>query len=341
MKKSRLPLIVLSLVLSVVLLWILFRQLPAGDFSGMISSLFLPALFAYMAVNLFTAFLRSWRYRILLRPVKIGWGDIMIATLVRNAFDDLLPARIGSLSYVYVLNDRLEKPFENSASSFVIALIYDFLTLGPFVLLALLIVGGGITGLSIGAVLAAAVLFFAVISLVAWRIAFFFRLARNIAFALMKRTRWISRPSIVRAFENLDQTVVLLNRKWDRGVRPAVFLLSFIIRFFKYLSLFILLYAVLRNQGVAWGQMSFWKTVLGLTGAEMTAIFPIKGLAGFGTWESAWVAALQWMRFDPRLAILSGLGIHLVTNIFEYALAIGGLVFLAFRRKRDRMSRNS
>ena len=338
MKKSRWPLIVLSLVLSIVLLWILFRQLPAGEFAGMISTLFLPALLGYMGINLFTAFLRAWRYRILLRPVKIGWGDVMIATLVRNAFDDLLPARIGSLSYIYVLNDRLEKPFENSASSFVIALIYDFLTLGPFVLLALLAVGGGASGLSVGMMIGAAAVFFAVVVLIAWKIAFFVRLVRNVAFALMKKTKWFERPFVVRAFTNMDRTVALLNQKGDRGVRPAVFLLSFLIRLFKYLSLFILLFAVLRNQGVAWSEMSFWKTVLGLTGAEMTAIFPIKGLAGFGTWESAWVAALQWMRFDPRLAILSGLGVHLLTNIYEYSLAIGGLVLLAFRRKRDRMS---
>jgi len=108
----------------------------------------------------------------------------------------------------------------------------------------------------------------------------------------------------------------------------------------KYLSLFILLYAVLRSEGVAWSGMSFWKTVLGLTGAEMTSALPIKGLAGFGTWESAWSAALLWMGFDPRLAVLSGLGVHLVTNLFEYALALGSLAVLAFRRKRDRMGRN-
>lgn len=339
-KKKRVPLIISSLILSIILLSVLFRRIPAGDFTRMLATLFVPALFGYMAVNLVSAFLRAWRYRLLLRPVEIGWGDIIIATLVRNAFDDLLPARIGSLSYVYVLNDRMEKPFENSASSFVIAFIYDFLTLSPFVFLALLAVGRGAAGLSVGAMMAAAAVFFAAVVLVAWKIAFFVRLLRDIAYRLMKRTKLIDRPAVIRAFANLDETAALLGRKWDRGVRPAVFLLSFLIRLFKYLSLFILLYAVLRGQGVAWSEMSFWKTVLALTGAEMTAIFPVKGLAGFGTWESAWAVALQWMSFDPRLAVLSGLGVHLVTNAFEYSLAIGGLIVLAFRRKHDRMSRN-
>ncbi|MCX6565413.1 MAG: lysylphosphatidylglycerol synthase transmembrane domain-containing protein [Candidatus Aminicenantes bacterium] len=342
MLKRRTPIIILSFVLSGFLLYVLFRRIPPGDFFRMISSLYLPPLLAYMAISLTAAFLRAWRYRILLRPVPIGWPDIMIVTLVRNAFDDLLPARIGSLSYIYVLNDRLDKPFENAASSFVIAFIYDFLTLGPFVLLAVLAVGGGgAAGISTGALVAAAAVFFVFFVLIAWKIAFFVRLARNVAFALVKRTKWIRRPAVVRAFENLDQTVDILKRKQSPGVMPAVFLLSFFVRLGKYLSLFVLLFAVLRSQGVSWGDLSFWKTVLGLTGAEVTAALPVKGLAGFGTWETAWSAALQWMRFDPRLAILSGLGIHLVTNLFEYTLALSGLAVLAIRRKRDRISENS
>ncbi len=339
--KKQTPLIILSVVLSLFLLIVLFRQVSLSEFTETMSALFLPALLAYMAVSLAASFLRAWRYRILLQPVEISWGDILLVTLVRNAFDDLFPARIGSLSYLYVLNSRLEKPFENAASSFVIAFIYDFLTLGPFVLLALLAVGGGPAGVSAGALIAAALIFSAVVVLVAWKIALFARIARNIALWLMKKTPWIRRPAVVRAFENLDQTVAVLGEKHKPGRRPAVFLLSFLIRLGKYISLFLLLFAVLRSRGVSWEGLSFWKTVLGLTGAEMTAVLPVKGLAGFGTWESAWAAALQWMRFDPRLAILSGLGIHLVTNLFEYALALGSLAVLAVRRKRARMGRKS
>jgi len=339
--KRRTSIIIVSLALSAVLLFALFRRVSPADFAGTMSSLSLPPLLAYMALSLLTAFFRAWRYRILLRPVPIGWGDMMIVTLVRNAFDDLLPARIGSLSYIWVLNDRLGKPFENAASSFVVAFIFDFLTLGPFVLLAVLAVGGGAAGLSTGVLIAAAVTFFLLSALIAWKIAFFVRLIRTIAFALMKVIRRAGRPAVARAFEKLDLTIAVLENKRERGFTPAIFLLSLGIRLGKYLSLFVLLYAVLRSRGVLWSELSFWKTVLGLTGAELTAALPVKGLAGFGTWESAWAAALQWMRVEPRLAILSGLGIHLVTNLFEYTLALSGLLCLALRRKRDRMIRNS
>lgn len=341
MSKRRTSLILLSVVLSIFLLFSLFRRVAPGEFWRMLVSISLPPLLAYMAINLTATFLRAWRYKILLRPVEIGWGEILIVTLVRNAFDDLLPARIGSLSYIYVLNDRLEKPFENAASSFAVAFIFDFLTLAPFVILALWMVGFGTSEIAAGAWLATAAVFSLIFALAAWKIGLLVRLVRKIAWALVQKTKWASRPAILRAFENLDRTAVVLERSRKQGVYAPVFLLSLLLRLGKYGSLFFLFFAVLRSQGVAWEGMSFWKTVLGLTGAELTSALPVKGLAGFGTWESAWAAALQWMKFDPRLAVLSGLGIHLVTNVFEYGLGLSGLAVLAFRRKRDRIARIS
>jgi len=76
---------------------------------------------------------------------------------------------------------------------------------------------------------------------------------------------------------------------------------------------------------------------LGLSGAELTSALPIKGLAGFGTWESAWALTFRLMDFDPRLAVISGIGVHLITNVFEYSLGLGSILILAWpylRKKR-------
>ncbi len=50
-----------------------------------------------MAVSLAASFLRAWRYRILLQPVEISPGGHPARYPGPNAFDDLFPARIGSL----------------------------------------------------------------------------------------------------------------------------------------------------------------------------------------------------------------------------------------------------
>jgi hypothetical protein len=335
---KKIPLILLSLVLSVFLLYVLFTRVRPADFIDVLTSVYLPALLVYMTVNLAATFLRAWRYRVLLHPIPISWGDILIVTLVRNSFDDLLPARVGSLSYIYVLTERLEKPFEHAAASFVIAFVFDFLTLAPFLIAAVLLVGLGTSGIPSGAFLAAAAFFLTLFAVLAWKIAEAASFFRRAATALIAKTRWPGRPAVLRSFEKWDRTVAILRQTRPRGDYPRVLLASLFIRLGKYLSLFALLYAVLRSRGVSFPELDFWKTVLGLTGAELTSALPLKGLAGFGTWESAWAAALQLMRFDPGLAILSGLGIHLITNLFEYGLGLAGLAVLAFRRKRDRIS---
>ena len=73
-----------------------------------------------------------------------------------------------------------------------------------------------------------------------------------------------------------------------------------------------------------------WKTILGITGAELTSALPVKGIAGFGTWETAWTLTFQLLNFDSRLAIISGIGVHLLTNLFEYSLGILAILVLAF-----------
>ena len=96
----------------------------------------------------------------------------------------------------------------------------------------------------------------------------------------------------------------------------------------KYGSLYFLLFSLLQNHGFSFANLSFWKTILGITGAEMTGALPIKGIAGFGTWASGWALTFQLMDFEQRIAILSGIGVHLISNIFEYSLGILSIIIL-------------
>jgi hypothetical protein len=61
----------------------------------------------------------------------------------------------------------------------------------------------------------------------------------------------------------------------------------------------------------------------------MTSALPVKGLAGFGTWESAWAVAFRLMNFEAGLAVISGIGVHLITNLFEYGLGFLSILILA------------
>jgi uncharacterized membrane protein YbhN (UPF0104 family) len=339
MFRNKITYIFLSLIVSIALIWLLFVRVDFKDVTLAFSRVFLPAVFIYAAVALLAAWLRACRYRWLLRPRPIGWGNILLVTFIRNSMIDLLPARIGSLSYIYVLNKRLGFRFESATSSFVAAFVLDFLTLSPFLFVSLLAVGMGAQAISTPLLLVISAVFFLLVALVYWRIIPIAKLLLSIFHRLLRFSGMAEKRMARTAVEKFDLTIQSLTAIREMGNSIPLFLLSLLIRLAKYVSLFALFYAFLRSFGYALADLSFWVFILGLSGAELTSALPVKGLAGFGTWESAWALTFRLLDFDPKLAVISGFGVHFLTNLFEYSLGIASILilvrpYLARRRKQ-------
>ena len=328
MFRNKLTYIVLSGIVSIVLLWLLFSKIDFTDLTLAFSRIFPPALAFYIAVALLGAWLRAWRYKWLLYPHPVGWGNILLVTFIRNSLIDLLPARLGSLSYIYVLNKRLGFRFETATSSFIVAFVLDFLTISPFLILSLLAVGINAEAVSAPLLLAVAAAFFILVGIFYWKITpiagwillILRRLLRAVGIEEKKSSRLF-----VAKFELTIQSLESIRR---RGKAIPIFILSLLIRLAKYISLFALFYAFLRAQGYSLAQLSFWVFILGLSGAELTSALPIKGLAGFGTWETAWALTFGLLGFDPKLAVVTGIGVHFLTNLFEYSLGLASILIL-------------
>ncbi len=329
MSRNKILYILISAVVSALLLWILLSRVETGDLVQTFSNIYYPALLAYVAIALLGAVLRSWRYKWLLQPEPIGWRDIFLVTLIRNLFVDLLPSRIGSLSYIYLLNKRLRFAFESATSTFVVAFLFDFITLSPFLVLSILAVGFRATSMPLTALLLLSVFFFGLMVLILWKLAEIFVVVEKFLQTLFRALKWERKRWTRLVLEKIQSTRQHLLRIQDRNIFFPLFLLSLVIRAAKYGALYVLLFSLLRFHGITLRSLSMWKTILGITGAELTSALPIKGIAGFGTWESAWALAFQLMNFDARLAILSGIGVHLLTNLFEYSMGILAILVLA------------
>lgn len=330
MLKNRLIYIGLSVLVSIGLLWFLFSRIKAEDVIQTFSRINIPALMAYMAIALIAAWLRAWRYKILLRPQPISWGNIFLVTFIRNSLIDLLPARIGALSYIYVLNKRLSFPFEQATSTFVISFTLDFLTLSPFLVVAIIAVGLGSTAISAVSLFWISLVFFLVIFLFLWRLVPVSRFLLRFYRSLLNVFRLNEKRGARLSLEKFELTIQSLSLIQERKIQFPVFILSLFIRLAKYISVYLLFFSLLRSHGFSLRSLSFWMFILGISGAELTSALPIKGLAGFGTWESAWALTFRLMNFDPRLAIISGIGVHLITNLFEYSLGIASILILAW-----------
>lgn len=337
LKKNKLLYTLLSCAISAILIWLLLSQIESKDLIQTFSRIYYPALFSYMAIALVGTGLRAWRYKWLLHPHHIGWGNILLVTLIRNLFVDLLPARVGSLSYIYILNKRLNYSFEESTSTFVMAIIFDFITLSPFLVISLFVVGFNTSALPSSILLLISLLFFIIICFILLKITETFSYLLKASRFLMRTFRIESKEWARISIEKIQSTKDHLSQIKKRKIFWQISFLSLFIRLAKYCSVYFLLFSILRSHDFTLKNLSFWKVILGSAGGNLTDVLPIKGIAGFGTWESAWALIFKMMNFEPRLAILSGIGVHLITNLFEYSLGIIAILILAlpFIAKRD------
>ena len=340
MKKKKVFSLLISTAISALLIWFLLTKIELKDFIQTFSRIYIPGLLAFMIVALIGATLRAWRYKWLLSPHPTRWRDVFLVTFIRNLFVDLFPARMGSLSYVYVLNKSMKYSFQSASSSFVVAFVLDFLTLSPFLAFAILSVGLGKTSISNGTLLAISFIFFLLVFLVYWKVEKISGIALKVYQWLLRVIKQDKKKWAEVSVHNFLLTIDELNKIKERRIGWPLFVLSLGIRLAKYSALFFLLYALLRSHGFSLENLSLSKTILGITGAELTSALPIKGIGGFGTWESAWAFTLMLMGFEKRIAILSS-GVHLITNLFEYALGIGSILLLTLIRSQKKRNTKS
>ena len=105
-----------SALLTGGLSYALLRSVDVTEIGRLIRQVPPPLLLGYVALSIVGLLLRTLRYQWLLSE-PVGLGKLCLVTAVRNFLVDFLPARIGSLSYIYLLNQRLGVSIEPVLSS--------------------------------------------------------------------------------------------------------------------------------------------------------------------------------------------------------------------------------
>ena len=280
---------------------------------------------AYALCQLVQAFARAQRARILLRaslppdtPVP-GLFRMLLVTFVRGACADMLPARIGELSYVAMLNRGCAVPAADCLSSLSIGLLFDFLALLAVLAVAIPAAAQGLSLVGSMVVLAAvcavgvALLFFALPVAAAWRwerFAFF---------------RWRPVAALVKLARDVAAAVVAVRRGRVAG---RVLALSLAVRAAKYAGLYVLFVAVTRPLWPALSRASVPAVLVALIAAEGAASLPVPTFLSFGSYEAGGLAALTALGFPAGDSLVAMTAMHLLSQVVDYSL--GGLSFLVF-----------
>ena len=318
---------VAAAVISVVLVTLLLREVGAGAVLDTLQGVWVPGLVAgVLAFAVMTA-ARVVRYRVLLESRPDTW-PLVLVTLVRNMAGDLLPTRLGTLVYVWLINRRLAVPLEDAFASFFLALVLDMVAIAPMLLGALLIVGLGWQSAGALAVLALALLGAAVMAL--------FLLAPGLRFA--GRFAGIALPRATRLRSLADDTAAQVDAVRARGALGPALALSFVVRISKFGAHYLILQSVLVPLGVSWGALGFLESFLGVAGAELSSMLPIAGIGGFGSWEAAFAFGFTQLGLTFEQAVLAGFSTHVLSQIHDYGLGVIALLLVWWPSRRGRQS---
>lgn len=314
---------VISLGMTVGILSYLYKYVSYNDVIQIIKEVNRNALAIFILLSFAQSFFRTWRYQILLKlsGYEPGKTALFLVVLIRNFFSDLLPARLGTLIYVFLANTRLGIPMGPAASSFAIAFLFDILALVPLIILA---TGAAMTKAQLFSfpLIVAGVLLGGMVTYLIYALP---RLC-SILVNFLEKVRFI-RNSWRKRFQNfLTSAAAEMIKARKGGVYGPVMSLSLLVRISKYGSLYVFLYALLQPFGYALQDLYIPNIFLGICASELSASLPISGIAGFGAYEGTWALVFSLLDFPVHIARLTAVSHHLFTQVYGYGL--GAMAFL-------------
>lgn len=288
-----------------------------------------PLVVLYAVCQLVQTVLRAIRNRVVLqagmpehRKASVpSLGRVTLVTVVRGACADMLPARIGELSYVAMLNRGYQIPVADCLSSLSIGLLFDFAAL-------LVVLGVALTTLSQGLSLLGAAMVLVVVCLVGW--VGLFHLMPFFSAVVSARSparllRWRPYAWGVKLLAELSASVRFVARS---GTVVSVLGLSAAIRFVKYFGLYFLFVAVTREAWPALASARVPAVLLALIASEGAASLPVPSFMSFGSYEAGGLVALTALGFGMAASMTTMLTMHIISQAIDYSL--GGAAFCAF-----------
>jgi Tol biopolymer transport system component len=280
----------------------------------------------YVLTSLSQAFFRMLRYRAVL-AASVSEGalpslfHLFIVTLSRNMFVDMLPARLGELSYVAMLNKGCKVGADSCLSSLAISFVFDLIALA---LLLLAVMAQQLLAADFQPWLIS--VFLVILGASAVMILFLYPFLQWISKRLR---RFDSKGRLGRLIRLAEDTAAALEQARQAGIAGRVLLLSLAVRIFKYLGLYLLFVGVaapsfpdLSREPAA--------VLIALISAEAGSALPVPSFMSFGAYEAGGVLALTVLGAAKAASVLVMLALHIWSQVVDYSLGICAMILFIF-----------
>ncbi|MBI5267395.1 MAG: flippase-like domain-containing protein [candidate division Zixibacteria bacterium] len=124
--------VAVGLAISVILLWVLFRNIDFGDLGAALTHANYWWLIPNIALAAFAMHQRAYRWKYMINPIKeVRFGTLLSATCIGFMANNVLPLRLGEFARAYSLSFQ-DKGISKSASLatiFVERMVFDLVIL--------------------------------------------------------------------------------------------------------------------------------------------------------------------------------------------------------------------
>ncbi|MBI5147796.1 MAG: flippase-like domain-containing protein [Parcubacteria group bacterium] len=315
-----------SVAVAAAIFYFLSRRISFGQvaavFRGVDWSLIAAAFAAYLAVNFF----RAWRFYFVLGG-KAPLGRLYNIASVHAMINNILPARTGELSYVYLIRKNGGVSDAENVYSLIVSRVFDMLTASGLVMLSVFFVSYSLQN----AREAAALAMFGFLAVALLFLAFVFWEKRLFAAAeAVARFLTLDRFAVVGRFlAGFGEVTAKLAdvRRYENFVK-----LSYL-SVFLWILIFLMFWLTFLALGL---EISFWQSVFVVAFPAAVSLLPVQPIGGFGAYEASAMLGLMMLGFDKETAFAAGLASHVITLLFSVIAGIIGYVFiLIYRRRRN------
>ena len=330
--------VVIVLGLGVYLVFWLLNKINLSDLKTAFLGVYKPSLIIGLVLMFGVDFFKTYRQKLLIGSDKVRFIDMFLISLIRNAFNMVLPARTGELSYVYVLRRKFKIPVEIGISTLMVGLIFEIVIVFSMIIISIIIVGINRYPISSTSVILIAVGLLAVSLALLFFLSKFIRIFIKIGNFLVEKFSKLKKNKIfMYVFEKLIDTNKNIEIIQRRRIYWKVYLASVATRVLKFTSYYFLIHATLKPMGFSFSDLSYWVIFLATVAAEISAVLPTHALAGFGTYEFAFVAVFVVLGFTPQIATIVGFNYHIINLLFTIAWGIIATIIVVLPFYKARM----
>ena len=311
-----------AIIISIVLVAILLTQISFEDIIIMfirINPLYLGAGFIFY---LGTQFLRTWRFHLLLNR-EVSIRNLFPIVCIYAMFVNLLPARTGELSYVYLLKTEFKKTTGEGLATLIMSRILDGIIVAVSFLLFYIFIKE--MPLVFDKVIMMTMVLLILLMLVLGMLLF----SGNKCLNILKKTASFFNFKKIHLGDYIlkrgEETIDSIEKfKADnQGLPLSVILITLAICVTTYTFYFLLTTGI--NIQLHPLQILFASSFV-----LCTFMIPLQGIGGFGTTEGGWALGFIAVGLSSEMAISSGFVFHIVNLVFVMIVGIFGYFALRF-----------